>query len=65
MIVSMWTHLPPPPPHRPLPQGAVVIVETVASECEGVESVAADAPLLAAWLMSGCIIYIYIYSLFD
>ena len=20
MIVSMWTHLPPPPPHRPLPQ---------------------------------------------
>ena len=61
MIVSMWTHLPPPPPYRPLPQGAVVIEETVASECEGVNSVAADASLLAAWLMLGCIIYIYFF----
>ena len=59
MIVSMYTHIPPPLPHRPLPQGAVVIVETVASECEGVESITADASLLAAWLMLGCIIYIY------
>ena len=29
----------------------MVIVEKVASECEGVESIAADAPLLAARLM--------------